>query len=384
MKNFVRIFYDYGAGGGGISYNTPANTAGANLANNGLSVSGGKVQLGGLSGSAAAATLLNNREIPLNGFSLLFSGIGTANAALILRQSVSLTLTPQIRFQDAGGTEIGYIALPDNLMIAIGSNAGAGYTTKGANGSVLIGIQAGHDITTPNAVIAIGSGAVQGTGAVALSFVIGIGNDVLDRNGASIGQRVIVIGDNSAAGGAGKTIGNNVTIVGSSSCGPGTNSDSIGNFVSIFGSTTNVGGSLTNSTIIGCLQNGSTFFTLSNCILLGNSTQNTLIGQANGAWSDNGSRLQITGSISLPIVSTAVNLTVDATMNAIVATASVTLTMPTVAAAVNRDYYLVAQAAAVITTSVNYTNLAGASVNTVPAGTAVKIRSNGTIYIQIR
>ena len=46
------------------------------LADNGLSVTAGVIMLGGPLGSATAAKLLNNREIPSNNFNLFFSGQG--------------------------------------------------------------------------------------------------------------------------------------------------------------------------------------------------------------------------------------------------------------------------------------------------------------------
>lgn len=346
-------------------------------ANNGLSistVSPGVVVLGQNVGQAGnPAILLSTREIPLGGFSLAFKQPGTLPTA---------NLIPVFLFTDNAGTEMSRITIPGNQSFLAGKNAGAQLTGDTTN--IGIGNSVFQGITTGASNIGIGSGAMQGNTGINPNFCIGIGQDVLDKSGAAIGDRNIVIGHNSISSNAASPFGTYNIIIGMQISGGSATAGPVLDNNIIIGSRSNIGGSITNSIVLAAFNNAGSLYTLSNTICLGTSTQNLLIGQAVTFWTDNGSRVQISGSISLPIVSTAVNLTVDATMNAIVATASVTLTMPTVAAALNRDYYLVAQGASVITTSVNYTNLAGVSVNTVPAGTAVKIRSNGTIYIQIR
>src|SRR6516162_1277393 len=70
-----------GEGLGNIVYDTPSSlgTGRRAIANNGLSVFGGTtIQLYGPAGAAAPAQLLNNRELPMNGFSLLYSGMNNA------------------------------------------------------------------------------------------------------------------------------------------------------------------------------------------------------------------------------------------------------------------------------------------------------------------
>lgn len=78
-------------GAGNFSWTTPATVA----ANNGLTVFSSNVQLGGLAGSASAANLLSNREIPMNGNSLAFTGGGktttiTSNGRITMNQDVNV------------------------------------------------------------------------------------------------------------------------------------------------------------------------------------------------------------------------------------------------------------------------------------------------------
>jgi Chaperone of endosialidase len=68
----------------------PANTSLFNAANNGLSVSGTTVELGGLCESAAAASLLNDREIPMAGFNFSYT-MPTASPSQFLIGNTSCT-----------------------------------------------------------------------------------------------------------------------------------------------------------------------------------------------------------------------------------------------------------------------------------------------------
>lgn len=380
MKNFLRLFYEYGTGD--ISYTLPANSAGASLANNGLSVFGGKVQLGQNLGAAGnPAQLLNNREIPLNGFSVLMTGMTFASTALIISQAVSLVNRQQIEFRNAAGTEIGRISVIDNQTTLLGAFAGA--SLLGGQTNIGIGNSVFGSMATGTSNIALGAGAMQG--GQSSNFCIVIGQDSADRNGAAVGDHNIILGNNSIAGGSGKTVGQRNIFIGDNNANGGL-ADLIGSNNIVIGHLNGFGNSLTNTTIIANFgNNGATNFGLSNVFVIGISTQNVLVGQAVNAWSDNGSRLQVNGSISFPIQSTAVNLTLDATMYAVIFTASATATLPTAAAGTNRKYYLVAQGAAVtITTSINYTNLAGASVNTIAPSTSAVLQSNGANWIQIK
>lgn len=379
MKTFLRLFYGYGSEGN-VSYNAPASTAGAGLANNGLSVNGGKVQLGGPSGSAAAATLLNNREIPLAGFGLLLSGQG-ATAAITIKQGGAAANNPQLLFQDQTGAEISRISFPDNQSTLIGAQSGAALLAT-ARACIMIGNSAGNQFTTATKIIAIGPGAAQFCGAVNPNFCIVLGTDSMDRSGGAIGDHIIIIGHNSYDNGSPTAIGTRLLSIGDQ-CNNSQGS-TIGNDLVNIGHNNNFGGTVNNTTVIGNLQNGVNLVQTSNIIILGRPDQNTLIGAAT-PWTDNGSRLQLTGSISQPIRSSAVNTTLDATDHTLIATASLTATLPAAASATNRKYYLVAQGAATtITTSINYTNLAGASVNTVATGTSALVQSNGANWIQIK
>lgn len=385
MKNYLKLFRDYGAGGGGISYNTPANTAGANLANNGLSVSGGKVQLGGLAGSAAAAVLLNNREIPLGGFNLLLSG-QTTLPALTLQQGTTPNLIPQLLFTNNVGTEVGRLAFPDVRNIFIGPNAGFSATAGGTNGKILIGNSAGHDLTTNDTIIAIGSGALQGTGASPVfSDVIAIGNDVFDRNGATITGNNMIIGNNSCSGGAALAFGGQNLFLGNHNSQAGLGGASVIGSTNIVVGMNNQVGNISNSIILATFNNGASLMSLSNVVIIGTNIQNILLGQTVAAWSDNGSKLQLSGSISQPITVQAGNFTLDNTTHTVIFTAAATATLPTAAAGINRKYYIVAAGAAFnVTTSINFNNLANASVNTIAAGGSALLQSDGTTWRQIK
>jgi Cu/Ag efflux protein CusF len=307
MRHFLRLFFS-SEGQGNIGYDFPAANA-ANVldaANDGLSTDAATAkiaQLGQTVGRAGnPAQLLENREIPLAAFGILLSGMAAANPAITIKEvaAASRKNNSQILFLDSAGVECGRITMGGSfgqyILLGQGCGALADATTAG-NGIIALGDFACRQIVTGQTIIAIGSGALQGTGAlVQPSNVIAIGNDVLDRNAAAIADAVLCIGNNSMAGGAGKTIGTRLLVIGHASGGPGANADTVGDDVIVIGHGSNPGGGLTDTTIIGNLQNGINFFTLSHVILLGKSTQNTLIGQVVAAWSDNGNRLQVNGS----------------------------------------------------------------------------------------
>lgn len=289
-------------GQGNVGYDFPAKSAPnvLNAANDGLSTDAATAkiaQLGQTVGRAGnPAKLLETREIPLNGFSVLLSGITAANAALLLRQLASGVNDPQIIFQNAAAAEIGRITFIDGLSFFIGPNAGANAVAGGTNGKILIGNSAGHDLVNADTIIAIGSGAFQGTGAlVQPNDIIAIGNDVLDRNGGAIGDHNVVIGNNSFSGGAAPAMGTNNLLIGSRNSSGAANSSTIGNNNILLGMQTDIG-NISNSIVIGTFINGINLMSLSNVVVLGKSDQNTLIGQVVAAWSDNGNRLQVNGN----------------------------------------------------------------------------------------
>src|SRR5277367_5616706 len=108
MSFDLRKYLTSSEGQGNISYS--GNNAAGGVANNGLSVTGGTIQLGGLLGAATAAQLLNNREIPMNGFGITFSGIaGVAGNQLIFKNATNSGLIPQFVFNSSTGAEIGRI-----------------------------------------------------------------------------------------------------------------------------------------------------------------------------------------------------------------------------------------------------------------------------------
>jgi hypothetical protein len=296
----LRIFYSP-EGFGNVGYDFPAANA-ANVldaANDGLSTDAATskiAQLGQTVGRALdPAKLLEVREIPLNGFSILLNGVTAANAALIIKQLVSLTNSPQLIFQNAAGTEISRICFPDNQGILIGALAGAANNASGKT-VVLIGNSAGHDLTTSNIIIAIGSGALQGSGAINPNSIIGIGQDCIDRSGGAIADHIINLGHNSlSSGNPVFTLGTNIINIGNRN-GSGANAGSIGAEVTVIGHRSNVGGGLTNTIVIANFNNGVNLLTLSNVVVIAKSDQNVLIGQVVAAWTDNGNRLQVNGN----------------------------------------------------------------------------------------
>jgi hypothetical protein len=79
---------------------------GLSLANNGLTVNGGNVQLGGDCGNASLATLLSNREIPMNGFNLNFTNPANSSSQVLFGfpacNAVSAKLVANNDFHQAG------------------------------------------------------------------------------------------------------------------------------------------------------------------------------------------------------------------------------------------------------------------------------------------
>lgn len=400
--------------------------AGVVSADNGITSVDNVVELGQVAGTAGnPAKLLHDTEVPLNGKGMYFSGVG--NFVIGANTLISSEL-----FQVIGDQYLqGSLEMPN-----LGSGGGGGTAMISIDGqpfihtglitnsfSTFIGYQAGLQTrTSPNrlqSTVAVGQGALQNYGGgVTTNFrgcalgafafqalTAGLADTAFGwatgLNSTNLGESVLlgtgagvdVNGTNNTflgtlAGGAGSisaTTGgtptaNNTTLVGHLA-GGGLSAVDLESVI-ILGSgsskTTN-SGTLTNTTIIG----NSITTDVNNIVLLGASTQNIIVGGA-AAVPDNGSRLQIAGSFSLPIRSTAVTTAITNADFTVIFTASATATLSTAATSTNRIYVLVAQGAAVITTSIAYTNLAGASVTSVGAGTSVMIQSNGTSWIQIK
>jgi hypothetical protein len=184
FTNLVRLFFE---GMGNIEYGAPPGTgSGATpltAANNGTSIStvtAGTVVLGNDEGDTLAQ-LISNREIPLNGFNLILSGVGDAEisavGALVLRV---LTLddgnSAQIVWEAPDGTPIGDMHIDDD-----GAETGVG--------SVYIGLAAGQlgaNNTLRN--VAIGHYALQqnsgGEGNQA------IGNNALENSNGNFNTAI--------------------------------------------------------------------------------------------------------------------------------------------------------------------------------------------------
>jgi hypothetical protein len=434
VKEFLRLYRE--AGGGNIEYFSPPNSAGSGLANNGLSVSGGVIQLGGLSGSAAAATLLNNREIPTAGFQTSFSGTGklligstatdTTDSQLQVFNNVSIsnpngltilrfnTTSAEGFFNFQGGTGLQQMAVCRNTraFTAFGANAGGGVSAVGVSNSpqsttafgffALANMSGG--LTSQNS-SAFGTNALRTMTSAVNNNAFGL--NCLEQ--LTTGQENCCMG--YSAGFVSLTdnqnclFGNNVMVTtGASTNGNGATGSgnvmmgySAGNVLGgiyagvttvftnciIFGKLSGVnteGTTLSNTTLIG----NSIFTNVSNVVMIGgNATAQNIMIAAGNNQADLGSRLQVFGAMSLPINSFAVTTTITNAMFTVIFTATSTATLPTAASSTNRIYCIVAQGAAVVTTSINFTNLAGASVNTVAAGTSVFIQSNGANWIQI-
>ena len=324
---------------GSVVYNsTKAGSLQPGAANNGLSVAGGIVQLGGPAGAATAANLLNNREVPLNNFTLTFSAVGgPLSGTILFKSGFAHSATPMLTFQDFNGNPIGGINFNGGGGsgtggdISIGLNAGINFNTGGGgqnisigqgalqtnqtginniaignnalnavNGAAgrrntVIGVQALENLTTGQGNIAIGLFA--GHGIPSVNFGIFIGNDTGDTNGAAIGDNPIIIGTDSFDN-PGATYGTNLICLGQfTNNGQGSN---VGNNVITIGSGLAIGAAagFTNSIIIVSGGNAATPFGLPNTILMGDQTQNMLLGQTGGAYANNGNRLQISGKLN--------------------------------------------------------------------------------------
>jgi hypothetical protein len=427
---------------GSVAYTNPNVIPGTTTpfagGRNGVSIDGAGFAVLGNDVGATSATLISNREIPMAGFGILFSGIGnTATGILTTRDDAARALlTPQWQFLDSSSREIGkisfYSALPTLFgTIAIGRAAGAANNTATSN-STYIGFDAGN-VHVGNNTVAIGGKAMElvtagnqntAVGANALGAFTG---GALGDNNTAVGYQAgyvlgVAAARNSMFGrdaGGGMYLGSadNVCIgfqtglfftaiaraysqnvlIGSATLRLATQDISTNNVVIGYGCLNVSANGLTGGcTLIGALitstvatvGNSSVFgqginIDISNVCVIGRGDQNIMIGKTNAnAGSDLGSKLQVFGSAAYPINTTAVNLTLDATMYTVIVTAgAVTITLPAAASSTNRIYVIVNQAAAGTITS--YTGFAGAGVTVLAANAAIALQSNGAAWIRI-
>lgn len=405
MKNYLRLFYDYG-GGGNVAYNIPiAGIASPSLANNGLSVSLGKVQLGGLLGSAAAATLLNSREIPMNNQSISFTGVGSidftnlsngngqGNFLITTNGGQPFIHTGALIGGFAGSLYVGYqaglgaVTATGNIqsMVAFGQGAFQTYTsTVLANyRGAAIGAFALQNETSGIANVALGWAAGNAGLNFSQNVLIGSVAGTNIDNGSN--QNVLVgIGaggtDITTLTGGLTTINNSVLLGWQSGCDAGgtgfwTNIIMIGAGTN----TTAINTTINNTTIIGTAQTTN----VSNVCMLGNSSQNIQI-KAPANQADLGSALQVFGSFAPPITVQGGNFALTNAHFTVIFTAVATATLPTAASSNQRIYAIVAASAGAVTTSINFNNLSNTSVNTIAAGTSVMIQSDGATWRQIK
>lgn len=475
MKHeFLRKFYS-GEGLSNVAYDTPVGTLGAGgaaIANNGLSIAGGTtIQLGGPDGAATAANLLNNREIPLVGFNLKFSGIGSTAAAgssvFILKADPTKAINaPFIQLQDSSGADLLDInswgldsANAMNIFIGTGLSPSI---TGAAIRNVIIGRKSGVGLTSGTRNVGVGNfvwgstlsgsnntavgnaaeaalttgGQNTGVGLQAVnSLTIGTNNSGFGSNAllanitgtdntaigaAALGETTIATSNfiqNTAVGsGAGQqnTGGNNNVFIGFQNMfnlAWGASNVTIGalsfNAGGTFGSNNTTLGANQQITASGTFGNGNIWIgqgittttvslanntsigvgmtsQLNNICQIGRSDQNIILGNT-APTTDNGSKVQHIGGISLPLRSSAVNtnLTFGADHTLILTAGGLTIGLPALAAGANGVFCIVNQSTA-STTGTNYVNKSGASVNTIAANSALWLQANGaTNYQQI-
>jgi hypothetical protein len=259
-------------------------------ANDGLSLSGTIAQLGQLVGAVGGpAKLLDNREIPFNGFSLLFNGIGAVTGAhLILEYDPAAAglFEPYISFLASNGTTNSTLRIDSTGGIYFGLNNGP-FCTGRDNFS--LGSNAMANATTARDSIAIGPQTLFNAGTSQKN--IAIGSDSLDTSGSSIGSSNTVIGSISLDNGS--SVGNANIVIGSANNNSGGGAIADDNI--IIGNSNNLENGVTNTIVIG---DNNVSVPVSNIILLGVATQNTIIGNDQAVIPvDNGSRVQVFGDI---------------------------------------------------------------------------------------
>ena len=313
---------------GNINYQTnpAAGSLAAGALNDGLSVTAGIGKLGGPSGAAAAAVLLDNREIPMAGFQLLFSGIGnTTTGNLVFKADAARTGNlPYMLFQDSTGAETGRINFNNNdtfIGRGVGANVASATTRNTGVGSgalaalttailnTAIGVGAMSSVTGPGTVgasVAVGDGALQfytsGTGETGVGYQallniqtgsnntgIGIqaggalygtssGNTFIGGlSGYNVARAAIQVNNNTIAG---ANSANNQGTVGNTNCVYGAN---FNNALLIACGDNNVFYGANQTTSIGAPSNSGMFgqgmdMQVSNTIAFGRADQNVIIG----------------------------------------------------------------------------------------------------------
>jgi trimeric autotransporter adhesin len=429
-------------GQGNMSYaanNAPGGGGGGGTitgANNGLSISTvtpTSIVLGQNVGQAGSpGQLLSNREIPLNTFSLLFSGIGiNATANIIYKEDITKALsTPYLLFENSAGAELGRINFTDNNDTFIGGSAGSiisgGVANTGigwqslqniSNGqrNTAVGFQSMVATTTSGFNTAIGmlsfAGQTSGGGGnTGIGYGSGAGIQTGTLNtclGISAGAGLTGLSsDNTVVGanamnlvGAAGTVFSQMVVVGSESY---KNSASIGlnlvaigyninsgtqqhgNNVIIIGanSQTSIGVPV-NSTILGQGMD----MQVSNTVAIGRSDQQVVIAQTTTtAALAPTSTLQVIGSLAMPIRFSNGNTTLTvADFTVIFVTAATpTCTLPVATTCIGRIYNIVAQSGAVtVTLSQNVTQFSGVNTTTVLPSTGIKIQATASGWAQI-
>jgi hypothetical protein len=399
-------------------------------ADNGLSIDGGGLAVLGNNVGGTAGKLLSNREIPMNNFSILYSGMNNLANFIWKDDVVGPALYTKILGINSGGTEIfrlSYIFDPGGpeasyyfgantgQLAAIFRNCIGGYqsftSATTAQQCAMWGNVCAPVLTTGSNNDGIGRNCFQrlvsgdhnfcGGGSGLQNITTGQFNSTAGANGLA---GIYSSGTNNlgAGFGAGDFIGmpggiiiNQATILGSNAFavnnqGAGPNlvavGYNIGNVnVNAGTGTTLIGGAivmsgagLNNTTVLGA----AITISLQNVCVLGRADQNIILAQTI-ANTDNGSKLQVPGSVSYPLRTTAVNTTLTAADDTLILTAaSLTIGIEAAASAVNRQHTICNKAGG-STLGTNYINDTGASTNNIPANTAIVLRSDGVNWEQI-
>jgi hypothetical protein len=183
-------------------------------ANNGTSIIGGNVQLGGNCNNAAAASLTNNREIPLAGFNIIFSGngrVGMGNIATLCTPANTVEIaqgtTPSgLRFTNlnanspqspANGTALTLDINGDVILVP--ATAGAGNTTicGGANIDFIVKSFGGTSICTTSRIYEQPGTFFTGLNTTNPNFQLEVDNDInltnsIQNQGYRIGGIVVL------------------------------------------------------------------------------------------------------------------------------------------------------------------------------------------------
>ncbi len=146
-----------------------------------------------------------------------------------------------------------------------------------------------------------------------------------------------------------------------------------------------------------CIGYNSSAGTNNNAIAIGKQSwagQNTIaLGGINAdlinvgvGVSNPNSRLEVQGSLSLAILATSANISLNGTMHTIIITGSgaIMLTLPTASSCRGRRYVIVNQSPVMSTTSTGYINYAGLSTTMIEASNILWIQSDGINWYQVR